>query len=126
MSIEAQYALKLDDAGIVTGIGLIADIPEPDIGSMIREGKSEAEITKALYASRPSYGPGNGLDGRDNILYLLMLDGVEINRVLAHAYEHNFYFDVELLSLITRHKRYRMAVTEARLMLGSVSYGAPR
>jgi len=97
------------------------------IAALLRAGTNEQKVTAKLYEGKPSYGPGNGLEGKDNILYLLMNScGVELDGELAHAYERGFYFKQDMLELITRDKAYRMGATEAFKRLRTLSFGDPR
>lgn len=97
------------------------------IAALLRAGTTEREVTAKLYEGKPTYGPGNGLEGKDNILYLLMNTyGVALDSKLAHSYERGFYFQHDMLELITRDKAYRMGGMEAFMRLGTVSFGDPR
>ncbi|PZT94145.1 hypothetical protein [Sphingomonas sp.] len=97
------------------------------VAALLRADTTEREVTSKLYEGKPTYGPGNGLEGKDNILYILMNNyGVALNGKLAHAYERDFYFQQDMLELITRDKAYRMGSMEAFQRLGTISWGEPR
>ena len=97
------------------------------VAALLRSGATEREVTAKLYDGKPTYGPDNGLQGKDNILYQLMNSyGVTLDGKLAHAYERGFYFMHDMLELITRDKAYRMGAMEAFQRLGTISWGDPR